>query len=140
MGIVIRIINKVSEKQTKDANNKSACGVFKARIHCSWIERSKAKMERAWIKIMTQIHESKSSIQRHAKATTRNQIQFKHNDIWSLNPNINWNWKLLTRKRSTQVELRINKIINWKYMLQSKRKLVGAKKRIIAMLNHWTNI
>lgn len=103
MGIAIRIINinKVNTNRTKYANKRSTYEIFTSHIQCNRIERSKAKAEHALIKIMTQRHELKSCTRRCANATTINQIVSKHNDVRSLNLNINCNSKLLTRKQSS---------------------------------------
>ena len=61
---------------------------------------------------MMQRRESKSRTRRRAKATTRNLIRYKHNDVGSLFLAQIETCKLLTHKRSLQVESRNNNMIN----------------------------
>lgn len=60
---------------------------------------------------MTQRRESKSRTRRRAKATTRNLIQYKHNDVRSMFLAQIETSKLLTHKRPFQVESRNNNMI-----------------------------
>ena len=62
---------------------------------------------------MTQRRESKSCTRRRAKANTRNLIRYKHDNVGSLFLAQIETWKLLTHKRSLQVEsINNNKIKN----------------------------
>lgn len=72
------------------------------------------KKKSARIKIMTQRRKSKSRTQRHAKANIKNLIRYKHNNVGSLFLAQIQTCKLITHKRSLQVESRNNNIIKIK--------------------------